>query len=76
MSGLAATVGLSIVYTLGNVMPWRDVALFCLSVPLLTMVAVCFVSENCYKSKAVQFINQMYKFLGSRNTALASVQKS
>lgn len=68
LSGLAATTGLSIVYTLSNLMPWRQVALCCLSVPVSTMVAVCFVSilsgisailsKNCSSKFFVRSTNQ------------------
>lgn len=48
MSSMAATLGLFIVYSLGNIMSWRDAASYCLFVPLLTMIAVCFVSGTKY----------------------------
>lgn len=36
-------LGYFIVFLLGSVMTWRNVALICLSVPLITVVAICFV---------------------------------
>lgn len=43
MSGIAATLGFFIVYLLGSVTEWRNVALCGFVVPLITMIAVCFV---------------------------------
>lgn len=44
LSGIAATLGLFIVFLLGSLIEWRNVALYCLNVPIITMIAVCFVS--------------------------------
>lgn len=44
LSGIAATLGLFIVFLLGSLTEWRNVALYCINIPILTMVAVCFVS--------------------------------
>lgn len=44
-SGISAALGFFIVFLLGSVMAWRNVALICLTVPLLTLVAICFVSR-------------------------------
>lgn len=46
LSGIAATLGLFIVFLLGSLTEWRNVALYCLSVPIITMVAVCFIPET------------------------------
>lgn len=43
-AGIAAMLGFFIVYALGSVMTWRNVALVCLSLPIMTMVAICFVN--------------------------------
>lgn len=46
-AGVAAMLGFFVVYLLGTFMLWRHVALVCLSVPLLTVVAIYFVSIAC-----------------------------
>lgn len=45
-SGISATFGLFLVYLLNTLMPWRSVGLICLAVPVITMVAVCFIPET------------------------------
>lgn len=45
-AGVAVTLGLFIVYLLGSVTDWRTAALICLTVPLFTIVAICFVPET------------------------------
>ena len=45
-AGVAVTAGYFIVYLLGTVTSWRTTAMICLSVPLFTMVAICFVPET------------------------------
>lgn len=45
-AGVAVTLGLFITYLLGSVLDWRTAALICLSVPLFTVVAICFVPET------------------------------
>lgn len=44
MAGISATLGLFIVFTMGNFIAWRNVAIICLAVPVITMIAVYFVS--------------------------------
>lgn len=44
-AGIAATLGFFIIFLMGSLMAWRDVAMICLAIPLITMVAVCFVSK-------------------------------
>lgn len=44
VSGIAATLGFFIVFLLGSITAWRNAAIYCLIVPIVTMVAVCFVS--------------------------------
>lgn len=44
LSGIAATLGLFIVFLLGSLTEWRNVAFYCINIPILTMFAVCFVS--------------------------------
>lgn len=43
-SGIASTLGMFVVYVLGSVTEWRNVAFYCFFVPVITMIAVCFVS--------------------------------
>lgn len=43
MAGISATLGLLIVFTLGCFNAWRNVAIICLIMPVVTMVAVLFV---------------------------------
>lgn len=42
-ASISATLGLLVVHVLNTQMGWRTVGLACLSVPLITMLAVCFV---------------------------------
>lgn len=44
MAGIAATLGLFLVFLLGSLMAWRKVALICFTVPVATLVAICLVS--------------------------------
>lgn len=44
MAGISATLGLLIVFTLGSFTEWRNVAMICLVIPVVTMFAVLFVS--------------------------------
>lgn len=46
LSNISATLGLFIVYLLNTLMPWRSVGLVCLAVPVVTMIAVCFIPET------------------------------
>lgn len=43
-AGISATTGIFLVFLLGSLLAWRDVALICAFVPAVTMIAVCFVS--------------------------------
>lgn len=45
-SAISATLGLFLVYLMNTFMPWRSVGLICLIVPLITMIAVCFIPET------------------------------
>lgn len=45
MAGIAATLGLFLVFLLGSLTAWRNVALVCFVVPVATLVAICFVSQ-------------------------------
>ncbi|CAD7092819.1 unnamed protein product [Hermetia illucens] len=45
-AGVAVTLGFLVVYLLGSLMDWRTAALVCLCVPVMTMVAICFVPET------------------------------
>lgn len=37
-------LGVSLMYLLGTLMDWRTVALTCLSLPIITLTVICFVS--------------------------------
>lgn len=45
-AGVSVMIGFTIVYFLGTVIVWRTAALICLSVPVATMIAICFVPET------------------------------
>lgn len=44
LSNLANTGGVFLILLLANLMSWRNVALICIIVPVITHVAICFVS--------------------------------
>lgn len=45
-SGVAAMLGFFFVYLMGTITMWRNVALICLAVPILTIIAISFVPET------------------------------
>lgn len=45
-AGVSVMLGITLIYFLGTVIFWRTAALICLSVPILTMIAICFVPET------------------------------
>ncbi|XP_055542460.1 facilitated trehalose transporter Tret1-like [Wyeomyia smithii] len=45
-AGVAVMLGFFVVYLLGTVTTWRITAAICVSVPLATMIAICFVPET------------------------------
>uniref|UniRef100_A0A0K8TQS7 Putative sugar transporter n=1 Tax=Tabanus bromius TaxID=304241 RepID=A0A0K8TQS7_TABBR len=45
-AGFAATIGFFIVYLLGSITDWRTAALGCLSLPIITAIAICFIPET------------------------------
>ncbi|XP_058448099.1 facilitated trehalose transporter Tret1-like [Malaya genurostris] len=45
-AGVAVMLGFFMVYLLGTVTTWRITALICVSIPLATMIAICFVPET------------------------------
>lgn len=45
-AGVMATLGYFLGYLLGTVFYWRTLALVCLSVPLITMIAIFFIPET------------------------------
>lgn len=45
-AGVSVMIGITIVYLLGTIMVWRTAALICLTVPVATMIAICFVPET------------------------------
>lgn len=45
-ANVCVTLGFFIVLYLNTLMSWRQVALICSILPLITMIAICFVSIN------------------------------
>lgn len=45
-ASLSVTLGVFVTYFLGSVVYWRTAALICLSVPVVTAIAICFVPET------------------------------
>lgn len=45
-AGVAATLGFFLGYLLGTLVTWREVALICLTIPVFTVIAICFVPET------------------------------
>ncbi|XP_055687055.1 facilitated trehalose transporter Tret1-like [Lutzomyia longipalpis] len=45
-TGVAATLGYSIVYLLGSVTNWRNAALVCFATPILTILAILFLPDS------------------------------
>uniref|UniRef100_U5EU35 Putative transmembrane transport n=1 Tax=Corethrella appendiculata TaxID=1370023 RepID=U5EU35_9DIPT len=45
-AGVAVQLGFTLVYFIGTVATWRTTAAICASVPLITMIAICFVPET------------------------------
>lgn len=45
-AGVAVMLGFFVVFLLGTVTTWRITAAICVSVPLATMIAICFVPET------------------------------
>ncbi|GAB0097348.1 facilitated trehalose transporter Tret1 [Sergentomyia squamirostris] len=45
-TGVAATLGFFIGYLLGTLVTWREAALICLTIPIFTIIAICFVPET------------------------------
>lgn len=45
-SGVAAMLGFFFIYLMGTITMWRNVSLICLSVPILTIIAISFVPET------------------------------
>lgn len=80
VSGIAATLGLFIVFLLGSITAWRDAAIYCLVVPIITMVAVCFVSVARLESNSYFYRISNWGFLSffpdSGNTIMVAVEKS
>lgn len=48
-----SAIGNLIVFGLNTLMPWRTIGLFCMFVPIITVVGICFVSVLliCYHIK-------------------------
>ena len=45
-SSIAVTLGFFIVFFLGSMTAWREVASVCVFVPIVAMILICFVSFN------------------------------
>ena len=45
-AGVAVMLGFSLVYMMGSLTTWRNTALICCSVPVVTAIAICFVPET------------------------------
>lgn len=45
-SAITGTLGMLFVFVLNILMPWRTAAMVCMFVPILTIVALCFVSTK------------------------------
>lgn len=58
-AGIAVMLGFFIVYLLGSIITWRNVALICLSVPLATVVAICFVNQSTWIAFSFELINNV-----------------
>lgn len=43
-SSITGTLGMFFVFTLNTLMPWRVAGLVCMFVPILSVIALCFVS--------------------------------
>lgn len=43
-SSMSGTVGMFFVFALNTFMPWRTAGLVCMFIPILTVLALCFVS--------------------------------
>lgn len=55
-SNLNSTIGMFFIYALNIFLPWRTVALICLSVPMLAMISLCLVSFTIFAHFAHEFI--------------------
>lgn len=71
------TLGMLFVSIMNTIMPWRMVGLACMSVPILTAIALCFVSCSiCFLKRKTQSIMENALFLGPRNPVVASLKRS
>lgn len=79
-STISAPFGMLIIYLLNTLMPWRSVALLCLTLPVITAIAICFVS-----SRVLANVTNAKKFPGkillmiivdSRNASVAPLKTS
>lgn len=43
---ISVTLGMFLVLLLNTLMPWRTIALVCLIWPVITAIAICFVSQT------------------------------
>lgn len=48
-AGISSSMGIFMVFSLGSLFSWRQVALICAIIPITTMIAVFFVRESIQK---------------------------
>lgn len=58
-SGVAVMLGVFLMYLLGTLMHWRNVALTCLFLPIIAFIVICFVSGDKRNSKLFPVINDI-----------------
>lgn len=76
-SNVSGTLGMLLVFVLNTMMPWRMVALICLFVPILTVVALYFVSVCVLKKKSknnIKIFNKSF-WAGSRDTSVVIIKE-
>lgn len=57
LAGISVTSGIFLIYWMGNVMAWRMAASISATMPLVTAIAVCFVSDRISSSSISQTNN-------------------
>lgn len=59
---ITGTIGMLVVFLLNTLMPWRSAALVCLFVPVFTIIALTFVSDDSYRIKLCRTLNEILLF--------------
>lgn len=79
-SALSGTFGMFIVFTLNTLLPWRTVALVCMCVPILTIIALLFVCIAviflCIFESIQRFLSSFFVHLDSRDTDVVVIKES